>query len=125
MAVSKFFPSSDTLKFHDVVGVILSEEMRRKITGETSGNALTMESRGRQSETGRSPRNCGKYKKGRSKSIFRKIECWNRGKKGHMKKDYRAPKKKGERQQETTQEENVTGDVLQDALIIALDNTSD
>ena len=28
-------------------------------------------------------------------------------------------------QQETTQEENVAGDVLQDALILALDNTSD
>ena len=42
-----------------------------------------------------------------------------------MKKDYRAPKKKGERQQETTQEANVAGDVLQDALILVLDNTSD
>ena len=28
-------------------------------------------------------------------------------------------------QHETTQEENVAGDVLQDALILALDNTSD
>ena len=61
----------------------------------------------------------------RSKSRFRKIECWNCGKKGHLKKDSRAPKKKGERQQETTQEANVVGDVLQDALILALDNTSD
>ena len=42
-----------------------------------------------------------------------------------MKKDCRAPKKKGERQQETTQESNVAGDVLQDSLILALDNTSD
>jgi hypothetical protein len=32
----------------DVVGVILSEEMRRKSTGETSGNVLNMENRGRQ-----------------------------------------------------------------------------
>ena len=52
--VSNFFPSSNTLMFDDVVGVILSEEMRRKNTGETSGNALTMESRGRQNERGRS-----------------------------------------------------------------------
>ena len=50
MAVSNYVPSSNTLKFDDVVSVILSEEMRRKITGETSGNALTMESRGRQKE---------------------------------------------------------------------------
>ena len=50
IAVSNYVPSSNTLKFDDVVGVILSKEMRRKRTGETSGNALTMESRGRQRE---------------------------------------------------------------------------
>ena len=126
MAVSNYVPSSNmTLKFDDVVGVILSEEMQRKSTGETSGNALTMESRGRQNERGRRPGNRGKSKKGRSKSRFKKIECLNYGKKGHLKKDYQAPKKKGERQQETTQEANVASDVLQDALILTLDNTRD
>ena len=74
MAVSNYVPSLNTLKFDDVVGVILSEEVRRKSTGETSGNALTMESRGRQNQRGRSPRNPRKFKKGRSKSRFRKIE---------------------------------------------------
>ena len=99
MAVSNSVPSSNTLKFDDVVSFILSEEMRRKSTGETSGNVLTMERRGRQKERGKSPGNHGKSRNGRSKSRFRKIECWNYGKKGHMKKDCRAPKKKGERQQ--------------------------
>ena len=47
MVVSNSVPNSNTLKFDDVVSVILSEEMRRKSTGETSGNALTMECRGR------------------------------------------------------------------------------
>ena len=108
MVVSNYVPSSNTLKFDDVVGVILSKEMRRKTIGETSSNALTMESRGRQKERGRSPGIRGKSKKGKSKSRFRKIECWNCGKKGHLKKDCRAPKKKGERQQETTQEANST-----------------
>ena len=84
-----------------------------------------MDSRGRQSERESIPRNHGKYKKGRSKSRFEKIEFWNYGKKGHQKKDCRARKKKDERQQETTQEVNAAGDVLQDALILALDNTSD
>jgi hypothetical protein len=50
MAVSNSVSGSNTLKFDDVVGVILSEEMRRKSTGETSGNALNMESRGRQKD---------------------------------------------------------------------------
>ena len=97
MVVSNSVPSSNTLKFDDVVGVILREEMKRKIIGETLGNALTMESRGRKKERGRSPRNRGKSRKGRSKSRFKKIECWNCGKKGHLKKDCRAPKKKGDR----------------------------
>ena len=98
MAVSNSVPISNTLKFGDVVVLILSEEMRRKGIGDTSGNALTMESKGRQNERGRSPGNRDKYKKGRSKSIFGKIECWNCGKRGHMKKDRRSPKKKGDEQ---------------------------
>ena len=84
-----------------------------------------MEKKGIQKERGRIPGNHNKYKKGRSKSRFGKIECWNRGKKGHLKKDCRAPKKKGERKQETTQEVTVAGDVLQDDFIFALDNSSD
>ena len=75
MAISNSVPSSSTLKFDNVVSVILSKEMRRKSTGETLGNVLTMESIGRQKERGRSPGNRGKSKKGRSKSIFGKIEC--------------------------------------------------
>ena len=47
MAVSNFVSGSSTLKFDDVIGVILSEEMQRKSTGETSGNALIVENMGR------------------------------------------------------------------------------
>ena len=46
MAVSNSVSSSNTSNFGDVVGVILSEYMRRKSTGETSGNVLNMENRG-------------------------------------------------------------------------------
>ena len=70
MDVSNYVPSSNTLKFDDVVGVILSEEMRRKSTGETLGNALTMESRGRQKERGRILGNYINSRKGRNNSIF-------------------------------------------------------
>ena len=84
-----------------------------------------MESKGRQKERGRSPSNCSNSRKGRSKSIFGKIEYWNRGKRGHLKKDCRSPKKKGDEQRETTEEANVASNVLQDALILALDNTID
>jgi hypothetical protein len=93
MALSNFFSGSNTLKFDDVVGVILSEEMQQKSIGETSGNALNMENRGRKKDRGKGFKNCGNYRKGRSKSRLGKIEYWNCGKKGHLKKDYRVPKK--------------------------------
>jgi hypothetical protein len=53
MAVSNSVSGSNTLKFYDVVGVILSEDMRRKRTGETLGNALNMENKGRQKDRGK------------------------------------------------------------------------
>jgi hypothetical protein len=53
MAVINSVFGSNTLKFDDVVGVILSEEMRWKSTGETLGNALNMENRGRQKDRGK------------------------------------------------------------------------
>jgi hypothetical protein len=121
MVVSNSVSGSNTLKFDDVVGVILSKEMHRK-TSETSGNALNMENKGRQKDRGKGSRNRGNSRKGRSKSILGKIECWNCGKKGHLKKDCRAPKKQRDGQQEKNQEANVTGDVLQDALILSIDN---
>jgi hypothetical protein len=99
--------------------------MRWKITGETSGNLLNLEKRGRQRERGNNLGNHGKFMKGISKSRLAKIECWNCGKKGHLKKDYRSPKKQGDGQQEKNMEENVASDVLQDALIIYLDNIID
>jgi hypothetical protein len=125
MDVSNSVSGSNTLKFDDVVGVILSEEMRWKITCETSGNALNMENKGRQKDRVKGSGNCGNYRKGRSKSIFGNIECWNCGKKGHMKKYCRAPKKQRDGHQEKNQEENVTGDVLQDVLILSVDNISE
>ena len=45
MAVSNSVLASNIVNFNDSVSVILSEEMQRKITSETSGNVLTMESR--------------------------------------------------------------------------------
>jgi hypothetical protein len=75
MAVSNSIFGSNTLKFDDVVGVILSEEMRRKSTGETSENVLNMENRGRQKDRGKGFGNCGNSRKGISKSKLGKIKC--------------------------------------------------
>jgi hypothetical protein len=74
MALSNSVSSSNTLKFDDVVGVILSEEMRRKIIGETSGHTLNMKNMERQKDRGKGSGNCGNYRKGRSKSRLGKID---------------------------------------------------
>ena len=86
MAISNSVSGSSTLKFDDVVGAILSEEMRRKSSGETSGNYLSAESRARRMERGNISRYHSKSRKGRSKSRSG-IVCWKCRKKGHLKKD--------------------------------------
>ena len=125
MAIINSVSGSSTLKFDDVFGAILSEEMRRKSSGETSGNALSAESRGRIMERGKSSGYRSKSRKGRSKSRSG-IVCWKCGKRGHLKKDCRSWKgKEGDPQQENNHEENVTGDVLQDSLILSFENVTD
>ena len=119
MDVSNSVPGSNTLKFYDVVSVIISKEIQRKRTSETSGNVFTMERRGRQRERGKIPGNHRKYRKGRYKYRLGNKEWSNYGKRGHLKKGFEDRKKKGDKKQESTQEENVAGDVLQDSLILA------
>ena len=49
--MSNYVPRSSTLKYDDVISVILSEETRRKSSGGfTSGSALNAQSRGRMTE---------------------------------------------------------------------------
>ena len=74
MAISNSISGSITLNFDDVVGAILSEEMRRKISGETLSNALSADSRGRRMERGKRLGFRSKSRKGISKSRSR-IVC--------------------------------------------------
>jgi len=54
MVVSNSVSGSNTLKFDDVVGVILSEEIQRKSSrGSTSSSVLNVESKGRLKERGK------------------------------------------------------------------------
>ena len=76
-------------------------------------------------EKGKSSGYHNKSRKGRSKSRSG-IVCWKCRKKGHLKKDCRSQnRKEGDAQQENNHEANVTGDVLQDALIRSLKNFTD
>ena len=91
MAVSNFVPRSGTLKYNDVISVILSEETRRKSSGgSTSRSALNAQSRGRTTERGSNFRNRGKSRgnsKGRRSQSRGLNDCWYCGKIGHKKKD--------------------------------------
>ena len=65
--VSNFVPGSSTLKYDDVISVILSEETHRKtLGGSTSGSALNAQRRDRMIERGNNSRNHGKSR-GKSK----------------------------------------------------------
>ena len=92
MDVSSFVSRSTTLKFDDVIGVILSEETLRKISGgSTLGSSLNAKSRGRMTKRGNNSRNRGKS---RGKSMRKRLQskgpkdCSYYGKIGHKKKDY-------------------------------------
>ena len=59
--MSNFVSRSNTLKYDDVIGVILSEETHRKTLGEsTLGSALNAQSRGKTTERGHNFKNHGK-----------------------------------------------------------------
>ena len=61
MVVSNYVSGSSTLKYDDVIGVILSEETCRKTSvGSTSGSVLNAQSRGRTTERGSNSKNHGK-----------------------------------------------------------------
>ena len=65
--MSNFVSRSSTLKYDDVIGIILSEKNHRKTSGgSTSGSALNAQSRGRTTERGSNSRNRGKLR-GKSK----------------------------------------------------------
>ena len=83
------------LKMEDVVGSLLSEEMRRKVSLNAK-EALSI--RERPKERGKNEKQHGNSKsknKGRLKSPSKsKAICWNCGKPGHFQKDYKEDKKK-------------------------------
>jgi hypothetical protein len=83
---------------------------------------LTVENRGRQKERGKILGNHGKSRKGGSKSILANIKCWIVGRKDILRKTGDLQRNKEMDNRKKNQEENVSRDVLQDALILSLDN---
>ncbi|ONK54837.1 uncharacterized protein A4U43_UnF10820 [Asparagus officinalis] len=119
---------STKLKFDDVRDLVLSEEIRWRESGEaTTSSVLHTESRGRNStrENGRCKSNYrGRSKDRRSKSRnpsnnSKAIECWNYGKTGHYKNQYKSAQKEKEAKAEVNVTSTSGGD---DALICSLES---
>ena len=121
MAVSNS-TGKEKLKYNDIRDLILAEKIRRRDGGETSGSgsALNLETRDRdnnrnlnqgRSKSKNSNRNRSKYRSGQQ------VQCWNCGKTGHFRRQYKSPKKKNE----DYFADAVTEEV-QDALLLVVDN---
>ena len=80
------------LKFDDAVGVLLSEEARKKSSksAETSRSALSVDRRGRSTKREKNGKSKSKSRRRNSKS--RGVRCWRCGKKGHIQRDYKQKK---------------------------------
>ncbi|KAL6541995.1 hypothetical protein OROGR_011481 [Orobanche gracilis] len=113
---------SNRLKFDDVRDLVLSEEIQRRESGESSSSVLHTESRGRNSMRG-SGRSKSKVRRSKSKNHHssnnsKTIECWNCGNAGHYKNQCRSAPKN----QEAKEEANVASASLEDVLICSLEN---
>ncbi|WVY97343.1 hypothetical protein V8G54_029494 [Vigna mungo] len=115
---------SNKLKFDDVRDLILSEEIQRKESGESStSSVLHTESRGRSSNKGygrgRSKEKRSNSKNHRSFQNSKTIECWNCGKVGHYKNQCKSAQKNHEDKAEANVASTSRGE---DALICSLEN---
>jgi len=85
MAVSNSF-GKGTLKFDDVVGVVLSEEAHRKPSGsaETPGSALSVDQKGRPGNRDKKKNGRLESKSGKGTSKSRGARCWRCSEMGHI-----------------------------------------
>ena len=111
----------------DVRNTILAEDVHRKDSSEasTSNSTLNIENRGRSSErsSNKGNENRGKSKNGSGKSKNdRNVDCWNCGTTGHLKKNYKVPRKNKDKNNDVA---NAITDEVHDALILLVDDTCD
>ena len=115
---------SDKLKFDEIWDVVLSESIHKRETGDSSGNALSVDRRGRSKS-----KNSNKH--GRSKSKNRgkspnkpNVTCWSCGGKGHFWIDCTKLKKKQNHKSKDDDSIYTTEDT-EDVLILSVDSPAE
>ena len=84
----------EKLKFDEIRDVVLSESIRKREVGDSSGSALSVDRRGRSKTKGQNQHSRSKSKN-RGKYLNRSnVTCWNCGEKGHFRTNCTKPKKK-------------------------------
>ena len=102
----------------DVRDLILSEDIRRKESGESSGSALSTQSRGRSQQKDKNQIRGGSKSKGKGQKKDRKvIVCWNCDKIGHFSSQCKAPKKNKKNQPIDDDSTNSASEGVDDALV--------
>ena len=114
---------SDKLKFDEIQDVVLSESIRKREIGDSSGNALSVDRRGRSKSK-------SSNKHGRSKSRNREkfpnkpnVKCWSCGEKGHFRTDCTKLKKKQNHKSGDDDDSINSTEDIRDALVLNMDSS--
>ena len=130
MAMSNSISRSSTLKYDDVIGVILSEETRRKTSGgSTSGSSLNTQSKDKMTKWVNNYRNHGKTRgksKGKRSQLRGPNDCWYCGKPRHKKKYcWTQNKNEGDKPNGGKEANVVSKNSKEDALLLSLEIVDD
>ena len=115
-----------TLKFDDVVGVLLSEEACKKSSrlDETSGSTLSVDRKGRSGNKDKKKNERSKFKSEKATSKSRGAGCWRCGEMGHIQKDCKKMKD-GEGKDKEKDSAYIMESDGSDALILSLAESSE
>ena len=115
---------SDKLKFGEIRDVVLSESIRKRETGDSSGNVLSIDRSGR-SKSKSSNKHGRSKSKNREKSSNRpNVTCWNCGEKGHFRTGCTRPKKKQNHKSGDDDDSINSAEDIGDALILSMDSSN-